>query len=211
MVFYPRTLREKIPLNSDELSRVVQVAQNAIELSSNEAIWLVEHLSSIRLEVEDGIKKCPKCGRLLPLDGFYISASRKDGHQSRCKGCSKEAAKLRNIAYPDKAAESYKKWKEKNPEKAKECARNSAKKHREKVRKLKEADPTTRWRILHPEEFRAQRQKARDELSSSYVKNVIARRSTLNISEVPDEMVEMKRTLLQLKRLAAEQKTGGKK
>ena len=34
-----------------------------------------------------GVKLCPKCGRILPLDSFALCKSRKDGVAGACKAC----------------------------------------------------------------------------------------------------------------------------
>ena len=35
-------------------------------------------------------KKCPKCGRELPVSEFWKNASKEDGSQDYCKDCGKE-------------------------------------------------------------------------------------------------------------------------
>lgn len=35
-------------------------------------------------------KKCPKCGRELPITEFYTNSHNKDGYQDRCKKCQSE-------------------------------------------------------------------------------------------------------------------------
>ena len=34
-------------------------------------------------------KRCPVCGRVLPLSHFYQSRTARDGRQSYCKGCQR--------------------------------------------------------------------------------------------------------------------------
>ena len=41
-------------------------------------------------------KRCPKCGRMLPMSEFYTMTSRPDGHSSYCKECNREHGRLRN-------------------------------------------------------------------------------------------------------------------
>ena len=35
-------------------------------------------------------KKCPKCGRVLPVTEFYTNVRTKDGYQDKCKECQRE-------------------------------------------------------------------------------------------------------------------------
>ena len=39
------------------------------------------------------MKACRKCLETKPLDAFYKNAARKDGHQTMCKECEKEASR----------------------------------------------------------------------------------------------------------------------
>ena len=39
------------------------------------------------------VKKCFKCGRVLPLSSFYAHAQMKDGHLNKCKDCTKNDVK----------------------------------------------------------------------------------------------------------------------
>jgi hypothetical protein len=41
-------------------------------------------------------KKCSKCGRELPRSEFHSHSSTKDGLQSQCKECAREAARIAN-------------------------------------------------------------------------------------------------------------------
>ena len=36
------------------------------------------------------MKKCPKCGKVLPVTEFYSNARNSDGLQDKCKACQKE-------------------------------------------------------------------------------------------------------------------------
>ncbi len=63
-------------------------------------------------------KTCTKCGRMRPIDDFYRNASSRDGRQSRCKDCHREAVRR----YRAKLAEQN----EENPpdlDALKECGR----------------------------------------------------------------------------------------
>ena len=38
-------------------------------------------------------KRCGKCGRVKPLDEFYLDKNKRDGHSYRCKECTKQNTK----------------------------------------------------------------------------------------------------------------------
>lgn len=42
-------------------------------------------------------KKCPKCGRELPLSEFYLKRSAADGLQTSCKECQKKRVRNHHI------------------------------------------------------------------------------------------------------------------
>lgn len=50
------------------------------------------------------MKKCSKCHVEKPLDEFHRYKSSKDGRQHRCKKCSKEDSRLRNLKNPGATA-----------------------------------------------------------------------------------------------------------
>lgn len=39
------------------------------------------------METQEIMKKCSKCGEVLPIDKFYKCTNTKDGYQSHCKKC----------------------------------------------------------------------------------------------------------------------------
>lgn len=66
------------------------------------------------------VKRCSKCGGVKPLDEFHRDRGSRDGRQYYCKSCSRAM----------RAA-----WKARNPERARESARRSNTKRREKIHK----------------------------------------------------------------------------
>lgn len=52
------------------------------------------------METEQQYRKCRSCGRILPIDNFYISERCRGGHEPRCKEC-----KQRRKAYTKSSAD----------------------------------------------------------------------------------------------------------
>lgn len=101
-------------------------------------------------------KYCGGCSLTKQLSEFYKSKSKKDGHESRCKECSKKAGKRkyeankeivnkrsveRQKANPEKHREAVEAWRKRNPEKCKEMDK--------------------RWREMNPEKVRLKSHKRR--------------------------------------------------
>ena len=48
-------------------------------------------------------KKCTRCGKLTPFDGFYKNVARRDGYDSWCKACKRDYnANQRKLRLEDK-------------------------------------------------------------------------------------------------------------
>lgn len=63
------------------------------------------------------MKRCKKCGELLPLDAFYKATGAKDGHRGDCNACNLAAKHERYIANPEPDRERARRWAKENPEK----------------------------------------------------------------------------------------------
>jgi hypothetical protein len=69
-------------------------------------------------------KRCTKCGE---VKWWYQFGKRKQGPfslQSSCKPCIAQRSSIWARKNPEKARESYRKWKDNNPEKVKERCKN---------------------------------------------------------------------------------------
>lgn len=125
-------------------------------------------------------KKCSKCGEVKAVELFGKNKTKKDGMQSDCKECAKTAWIGLGLKHKEKIATYRANRKLNNPEKVLEGSRKWANNNREKIN----------------EKYK----KNRDELSDSYV------RSTLSMSALSatPELIELKRTQLQIIRLTRE-------
>lgn len=71
----------------------------------------------------EGFKRCGKCKEVKALDQFHTSTRLYDGHAKLCKPCQYETRKAWALKYPEKAAALQKRWRDNNPERAKELGR----------------------------------------------------------------------------------------
>jgi len=63
------------------------------------------------------VKKCFKCGELMPIGGFGKDASRKDGKQFYCRKCVNAHARMQRKANPEKVRSAERERIKANPEK----------------------------------------------------------------------------------------------
>lgn len=69
-----------------------------------------------RWKAPEGMKKCPKCDTIKPLDNFGNNRTAFDGKQPYCKPCSVAAVTKSRHKDPTSHRRSSKAWREKNAE-----------------------------------------------------------------------------------------------
>jgi hypothetical protein len=80
-------------------------------------------------------QKCAGCGEVKEADAFSREKNRSSGLAKECKECRAKIAKKWREDNPEKAKESQKKWREDNPEKMKTARKNWHNSNRAHVRK----------------------------------------------------------------------------
>ena len=87
------------------------------------------------VNVEEGFKRCSKCGEVKPLSLFYKKKSTKDGFTSCCKDCIKAMRAGYRTTHKEKIKVQQAKWYAANKEK--QAARNASyyATHKEDIRK----------------------------------------------------------------------------
>jgi len=139
---------------------------------------------------------CPTHG-LQPLDCYIKAGKRANGEvRYRCKKCMKEAHRKHYVQNKEAVREKQKEYRAKNIEKIRQGKREWAKKHREREKLRKRIA----WEV-HREKKLSRDQIGRETLSDWYVRSLLAKRSPLKFTDFPDEVVELKREILKLKRL----------
>lgn len=79
-------------------------------------------------------KRCPKCELTKDISEFHKNKSRPGGYCSECKLCVLTRAKRNYNADPEKHRLKVQRWRDANPGKSAEVARNSRKRHPEAVK-----------------------------------------------------------------------------
>lgn len=100
----------------------------------------------------DATKVCARCNRRKPIDMFYRQPKALDGHQGKCKSCTKKAVRARYVAAIDRIRE-YERERSKDPE-----------------RKVKAAEYLRQRRARHPGKARA-----RNAVSNALQRGLLAR------------------------------------
>lgn len=158
---------------------------------------------------KEGYKICCSCDIEQPLNEFYRQASGMFGVTGTCSSCQKEYSRKYREKNREKIRESRKRHyyeeggKEKSSERAKiwhkansDKVKIQRKKHREKYKKIsREWYEKNKGRVLNEAKERIKI------LDDNYIKSLIARRSSVLLcSDIPEEIVEIKRLEIQLRR-----------
>jgi hypothetical protein len=141
-------------------------------------------------------KICIKHGELDEKD---IHVNKKGW--KKCRICARESSTIHRKENKGKVAELNKNWREKNPE----YRKNRSQDEKNRVNKLQK-----QYYHNHKDRYCELRKKnvnrkiahkiASIELKDSYVKRLITQRSLLNSKDVTPEWIELKRTIVKIKR-----------
>ena len=138
-------------------------------------------------------KVCTKCKVEKDVGEFYNRKASKDGLMYECKSCVKSRVLKWVAENPERVAEKFRKWAAENPERVAESRRRWRVENHEKA-----TEQSRRWRAENLERFReiARNNYRRSvvRLSDAYVKRV------LNVTNPPQELIELKRLQLQIHR-----------
>lgn len=127
----------------------------------------------------DTTKKCSKCGEVKLLGEFYKKKMGKYGRSSYCSKC---------------ASIINKKW----------YYINISGEVLPEARRTKGIDASKRYKKENPEKVKECRKREKINLSNSYVKRCITRRSGPLYSNIPKNLIDLKREQLKLTRLIKE-------
>ena len=89
--------------------------------SDSQAVFIGRNMDQLVFDFESIThKQCVECKNYIPRCGFHRASKAKDGLQSRCKDCSREAVKKSYRKHREKKIEKCREWRQKNLEKRKE-------------------------------------------------------------------------------------------
>jgi len=121
-------------------------------------------------------KKCTYCNKLKPLNLFRDCKGGRNGKRSQCKECDAKKQRQRRIDNPEKANQIEANYRARNPEKRKELNIRQAK-----------------IKIENNKRYR-------DNLSESYVRELLSKHHNIPPKEIPEELIKIKRLLIKIER-----------
>lgn len=127
---------------------------------------------------------CIRCKKSKPLSEYYLYDGKP--HENICKACKKAYAKRYRRDNWEQCKAAVRNWKHSNPE--------AYKKIRERALiALRKA------RKINRPKYNAMEKQARDKLSNGYVRLLlISHKSGLRASDIPNELIEVKREQVKL-------------
>ncbi|WP_146038360.1 hypothetical protein [Pseudomonas sp. FW300-N1A1] len=159
------------------------------------------------------MKACTRCKRILSLDSFH-ARNGKPGAACQCKGCAKERGFAYRAQNLEKIRAKDRKYIKQNREKIRERDRIYQDSHAEKIRTRRsnyyEANSdkiianSKRYQLEHKGALVAKRKAESEQMTDSYIKHVLSNRTTLRKSQVPSELIPIKRLQLIIGRRAKE-------
>ncbi len=137
------------------------------------------------------MKVCRKCKEEKPLTEFYANKSSSDGRILYCRSCSKALKKVWYAENQEKVKAASAAYRAANQEKVKAASTAYRAANQEKLRAN-----SASWRAANPEKVKANNAAQVEALSDGY----IADRLGLPLATIPQELVNLKREQLKMRR-----------
>lgn len=160
------------------------------------------------------MKKCVTHGALYKDDVIKAGKNRSGEQCYKCKMCMKELHKKHYELNKTKVSLKHKEYRENNRDKRRETKRlsrirNDTPKQRQATRERWE-----RWKEKNPERAsilkREIKKAAVKNLNDSYIKQQLLRNTNLKSDEIPDILVDLKRTMMAIRRTIKRKNDGNK-
>lgn len=185
----------------DQLRNQLKADRDSIPKEFIEIKRTLIKIRRLKKKRTEAIKICPVHGP-LSLKDVNIDKAKKN-IRYRCKQCQKEAHKKHYERHKDKVLGKHKEYREQNPEKVRETKRVSNLKNRHKYiesRKIREKEYRKKFKEKLATQSIIRKQRQRDELYDSYVKQRIKKKYRISTNEIPPSMIETERAFLKLYR-----------
>jgi hypothetical protein len=163
-------------------------------------------------------KSCCRCKQILPLASFHKNRCTKDGFTPTCKSCVRKHKASYYARNSEKVKTDAAKWNAANPERKKQLDREYYRSHAkdlvEKTARWRRANPekarslSTKWRVENPEKRKLiiANYNEKNAIKMLNQDSYIASKIGLRLSQIPKELLELKRVQLQIHRLIKNQK-----
>ena len=146
------------------------------------------------------MKKCSRCKEEKEVAEFIKNNQTKDGLTYYCKACLKGIREKYRLEYKDKIREYRRSWNAKNPDKCRLYVKTYRKKNPDLI-----ASMSRRYQEAHPDVSRRYKKKSAYYIDRAYIISIICKNSPLKSSDIPPELIEVKRLIIKTKRLCKQQ------
>ena len=152
------------------------------------------------------MKTCTKCKIQKEKEKFRIKKESKDGLRPWCRECEsqyrKDNREKENKRYAEWAKKNHeqvitksKEYRENNKDKINELHKKWSKENKDRVYEYRK-----KWRDNNIEKQKAIDKKACETMSDFYISNMIVKYTNLNRTDIPKEIIELKRIQLKITR-----------
>lgn len=143
------------------------------------------------------VKNCIKHGALT-IDQVVKAGKHNSGNPAfKCRLCLKEAHRNHYAKHKERVKKKCAEYRDQNPEKVRQTKKNWWSKNLQSKKEWRRKD-----KIANPQKYKRYEYERVVNLTDGYVKKILVKRTTLRCKDVPQEMIQVKRHLLQIKRLA---------
>jgi ribosomal protein S21 len=188
-----------------KLSRGSKLKSHEIPQPLVEVQRVAMQISRLKEKMEAPLKKCNAHGKLYIDDVIKSGISKAGTQQYKCRKCMKEMHKRHYEMNKLLVKGKHKKYRDENKEKIALIKKKSRIKNKFKwLEESKLIDSYVRHSMELSRKKNARKnhkkQQETENLSDDYIRKLLTKRSSLKMNEIPQEMIECKKVLVQLRR-----------
>ena len=150
------------------------------------------------------MKKCRKCGEEKDEGEFGKNKTQIDRLHYYCKSCCSKIGKQNGVKYKDRLSKYRKEYRIRNKHEIRLYQKIYRKDHHETIIAKQRKYRDDNWE-QYSLSLKMDSKSRRDRLDDSYVLSVICQRTRLKPSDIPPELIEVKRLIIKTKRLCKQQ------